>query len=92
MSGVLNKYIKYESASNQFVSKCASGRRRNSKKFWASCAYWYFSGLSLNKRDTREAGLKNFLRESLPVQARDNLRIYPVYKTVVAALVFYRDC
>ena len=91
MPGVLNKYIKYESASDQFVGKCASGRSRNSKKFGASCAYWDFSGLLLDERDTREAGLKNFLRGSLPVQARDNLRIYPVYKMAVAALVFYRD-
>ena len=90
MPGVLNKYIKFESASDQFVGKCASGRSRNSKKIGASCAYWDFSALHLNEREAREADLQRFLRESLPVQARGNLKIYSIYKMALAALVFYR--
>ena len=39
MPGVMNRYIKYESAGDQFVGRCASGRSRNSTKFAVSCAY-----------------------------------------------------
>ena len=43
-----------------------------------------------HEREAREAGLQRFLQESLPVQARGNLKIYSIYNMVVAALVFYR--
>ena len=52
----------------------------------ASCAYRDFSALPIDKREAREADLQSLLRESLPVQARDNLNIYLVSKMMVAAL------
>ena len=66
------------------------GTQSKQHKNWASCAYWDFSALHLNEREAREADLQRFLRESLPVQARGNLKIYSIYKMAVAALVFYR--
>ena len=33
--------------------------------------------------------LCNYLKESLPVQARDNLKIYLVFQMVVAAVAYY---
>ena len=39
MPCVLNRYIKYENAGDQFVGKCVSGRSRKSKEFVASPPY-----------------------------------------------------
>ena len=78
MLGVLIKYIKFESASDQYVGKCSSGRSGNSKIFAVSCAYWEFSALPIDERQAREADLQRFPQESLPVQARDNLKIYSI--------------
>ena len=46
MPGVLNRYIKYEAAGDQFVGKCVSGRKRTSTEFAASPAYFDFSALA----------------------------------------------
>ena len=91
MPGVLNRYIKYENAGDQFVGKCVSGRSRNNKKFGASCAYWDFSAEAPDAKAASENRLHSYLRESLPLQARGNLKVYAVYKMAVAAIAYYRD-
>ena len=59
--------------------------------FWLIfCVNFQTIALHLNEREAREADLQRFLRESLPVQARGNLKIYSIYKMALAALVFYR--
>ena len=73
------------------MGKCVSGRSRNNKKFGASCAYWDFSDEAPDAKAAAECRLRNYLKESLPVQARDNLKIYPVFRMVVAAIAYYRD-
>ena len=50
MPGVLNRYIKYEAAGDQFVGKCVSDRKRTSTKFAASPAYFDFSALDSKER------------------------------------------
>ena len=69
-------YIKYESAGDQHVGKCVSGCSRNNKKFGASCAYWDFSEEAPDAKAASEDRLHNYLKESLPVQTRDKLKIY----------------
>ena len=39
MPGVLNRYIRYENAGDQFVGKCVSGRSRKSEEFVVSPLY-----------------------------------------------------
>ena len=40
MPGVMGRYIKFESAGDQFVGKCVSGRTHDSKLFAASPIYF----------------------------------------------------
>ena len=50
-----------------------------------------FSEEAPDAKTTAEDRLRNYLKESLPVQARDNLKIYSVFRIVVAAIAYYRD-
>ena len=59
MPGVLNRYINYENAGDQYVSK--SGHRQSSKKFVASCAYWDFLEEAPNAKATAKDRLHNYL-------------------------------
>jgi hypothetical protein len=91
MPGVLSRYIKYENAGDQFVGKCVSGRRRNSKTFAASPSYWDFSADGRDAKEACEHRLHRYLRDLLPDQAKDNLKIFAVHKMVVAVVVYHRD-
>ena len=89
--GVLSRYIKYENAGDQFVGKCVSGRRRNSKTFAASPSYWDFSADGRNAKDAHEHRLHSHLRDLLPEKAKNNLKIFAVHKMAVAVIVYHRD-
>ena len=90
MPGVLSRYIKFENAGDQFVGKCVSGRRRNSKTFAASPSYWDFSDDG-DTKDACEHRLHSYLRDLLPDQAKNNLKIFAVHKMVVAVIVYHRN-
>ena len=91
MPGVMNRYIKYENAGDQFVGKCVSGRSRNSTMFAASSSYWDFSAEDAETGESQKAELKVWLIGRLPEEAKNNERIYAVHKMAVAAIAFHRD-
>ena len=70
----------------------ASRDAAKTAKIGASCAYWDFSADAPDAKAAFEKRLQTFLRESLPAQARDNLKIYAVYKIALVAIANYRDC
>ena len=45
MPGVMNRYIRYENAGDQYVGRFVSGHSRLKKEFAESCPYWDFSDL-----------------------------------------------
>ena len=90
MPGVLSWYIKYENAGDQFVGKCASGRSRNKKTFAASPSYWDFSTDGREAKEAHEDHLHSWLRDRLPEQAKQNLKIFAVHKMAVAAIAYHR--
>ena len=53
MPGVMNRYIKYKGAGDQYVGRCVSGRNRLGKGFAESLPYFDFS-----HRDSVQKGLK----------------------------------
>ena len=79
MPGVLSRYIKYENAGDQFVGKCASGRSRNKETFAASPSYWDFSTDGREAKEAHEDHLHSWLRDRLPEQAKQNLKIIAVH-------------
>jgi hypothetical protein len=91
MPGVLNRYIKYENAGDQFVGKCVSGRSRKSKEFAASPPYWDFSTEEREEKEACEHRLHGWLRDHLPEEAKDNLKVFAVYKMSMANIVHHRE-
>ena len=91
MPGVMNRYIKYENAGDQFVCKCVSGRSRNNTMFAASSSYWDFLAEDAETGESQKAKLKVWLKDRLPEEAKDNERVYAVHKMAVAAIAFRRN-
>ena len=55
MPGVMNCYIKYESAGDQFTGNCVSGRSRMSAEFAISPAYFDFNSCDEAERDHNDS-------------------------------------
>ena len=86
MPGVLNRYIKYENARDQFVGKCISGCSRKNKDFAASPPYWDFSAEGQEAKEAFKYCLHSWLQE-----AKDNLKVFAVYKMLMVAIVHHQD-
>ena len=91
MPGVLNRYIRYENAGDQFVGKCVSGRSRKSKEFAASPPYWDFSAEGQEAKEAFEHRLHSWLREHMPDEAKDNRKVFAVYMMSMASIVYHRE-
>ena len=91
MPGVLNRYIKYEAAGDQFVGKCVSGRKRTSTKFAASPAYFDCSALDSEERMENEEQLSIWLKDRMPKDAKKNLNVFGLFKMCVAVISFHRN-
>ncbi|KAL3772474.1 hypothetical protein ACHAWU_000036 [Discostella pseudostelligera] len=72
MPGVMNRYIKYKNAGDQFVGKCVSGRTRMSKEFGASPAYFDFSSCERQDQERYMRTLDNWIKDQMPEDARPN--------------------
>ena len=59
MPGVMNRYIKYESAGDQFTGKCVSGRSGMSIEFSISPACFYFTSCDEDEREHNESRIDN---------------------------------
>ena len=57
MPGVMNQYIKFENAGDQFVGKCVSGHTRLSKEFDVSPAYFDFSSCTSEEKQVKSKEL-----------------------------------
>ena len=89
MPGVLNRYLKYENAGDQFVGKSVSGRSRKKKEFAASCPYFDFAHVSSLDKSRMEHRLHSWLREMMPDGSQDNRKVFSLYKICVASIVYH---
>ncbi|KAL3781326.1 hypothetical protein ACHAW5_007180 [Stephanodiscus triporus] len=76
MPGVMNRYIKFENAGDQFVGQCVSGRSRLTKEFAASPPYFDFSDCSQV--------------DNMPVAAQSNDKVFALFKTCLASFFYHR--
>ena len=90
MPGVMNRYIKFESAGDQFVGKCVSGRSRLTKDFAASSPYFDFSECSKIEKSQKDSEVDAWIKSRMPAKARSNDRVFLLFKNCVASLVFHR--
>ena len=91
MPGVMNRYIKYENAGDQFVGKCVSGRTRMSKEFGASPAYFDFSSCDRCDQERYRRRLDDWIKDRMPMDARSNEKVFAVFKMCVASIEYNRD-
>jgi hypothetical protein len=75
MPGVLNRYIKFESAGDQFVGQCVSGRPRLDKEFATSPPYIDFSDCSRADKKQNTASIDAWIRVRVTPVARSNQMI-----------------
>lgn len=87
MPGVLNRYIKYENAGDQFVGKAVSGRTRNKKEFGESPAYWDFTSDDEGERERKFGLVADWLKAHLPASARENHKVFALFRMAVATIV-----
>jgi hypothetical protein len=91
MPGVMNCYIKFENAGNQFVGKCVSGHARLSKEFAASLAYFDFSSCTRADKDKNVKTIDTWIKERMPVAGQSNDKVFALFKMCIASIVHSRD-
>ena len=91
MPGVMNRYIKYENAGDQFVGKCVSGRTRLSKEFAASPAYFDFSSCTRFEQETNKRGVDNWIKDRMPDEAKKNDKVFALFKMCIATIEYNRE-
>ena len=92
MPGVMNRYIKYESAGNQFTGECVSGCSRMSTEFAIIPAYFDLTSCDEAEREHNEIRIDNWINARLSLTAQSNKKAFGMFRMCVAALVYYNDC
>ena len=87
MLGVMNRYIKYESAGDQFTGMCVSGRSRMSKKFAISPEYFDFNSCDESERGHNENRIDNWIKGIMLLIAQSNEKVFGMFRMFVEALV-----
>ena len=70
MTGVMNLYIKYESAGDQFTGKYVSRSSRMSTEFAISTAYFDFTSCDEAERQHNENRIDNWIKARIPLIAQ----------------------
>ena len=91
MPGVMNRYIKYENAGDQFVGKCVSGRTRLSKEFAASPAYFDFSRCSRVEKEQHDKIIDSWIKQRMPAVGQSNDKVFALLKMCVASIAYHRE-
>jgi hypothetical protein len=91
MPGVMNRYIKFENAGDQFVGKCVSGRTRLSKEFAASPAYFDFSKFDRVESQLMSKEVDKWIRDRLPADAKRNSKVFALFKMCIASMAHNRQ-
>jgi hypothetical protein len=91
MPGVMDRYIKYENAGDQFVGKCVSGRTRLSKEFAASPAYFDFSKFDRVESQVMSKEVDKWIRDRLPADAKRNSKVFALFKMCIASMAHNRQ-
>ena len=87
MPGVINRYIKYDSAGDQFTGKCVSRSSRMSTEFEISPAYFDFTICDESEREHNENRIDNWIRDRMPLTSQSNGKVFGMFRMCVAALV-----
>lgn len=91
MPGVMNRYIKYEAAGDQYVGRCVSGRNRLDKRFAESIPYFNFSGYNALDKEVMMQTLDAWIKTRMPEAGAINEAVFCLFKACLASLLFHKD-
>ena len=91
MPGVMNRYIRFEAAGDQFVGRSVSGLPRNTIDFATSPAYFDFTSCNATEREENTTELESWIKDRMPESARDNHKVFGLFKRCIATLAYHRD-
>jgi hypothetical protein len=89
MPGVMNRYIKYESAGDQYVGRCVSGRNRLNKRFAESLPYFDFSDLSAVDKERKMREQDSWIKQRMPETGAINDSVFCLFKSCLASFIFH---
>lgn len=89
MPGVMNRYIRFESAGDQYVGKSVSGRARLTEAFAESNPYFDFSEYEPDERERRHGAVNSWIRSRMP-GGGENDDVFCVFKMCIASFVYHR--
>ncbi|KAL3793017.1 hypothetical protein ACHAWO_008273 [Cyclotella atomus] len=90
MPGVMNRYIKWESAGDQYVGRCVSGRKRLDKTFAESIPYFDFSSYSMLEKEVKMRELDQWIKDRM-LDGGENESIFFLFKSCLASLIYHRS-
>lgn len=92
MPGVMNRYIKYEAAGDQYVGRCVSGRNRLGKRFAESLPYFDFSESGTLEKEVMIRTLDNWISKTrMPEAGACNDAVFCLFEGCVASLLYHKD-
>jgi hypothetical protein len=91
MPGVMNRYIRYESAGDQYVGRCVSGQNRLSNDFALSNPYFDFSDLEDGERVQTMREVDAWIKARMPSGSASNERVLALFKFCLASFLFHKN-
>jgi len=90
MPGIMNRYMRFEHAGDQYVGRSVSGRDRMSKYFAASCPYFDFSDVDdITEKEECQKTLDNWISSRMPGGGK-NQDVFCLFKFCLASFVHHR--
>ena len=91
MGGVLNRYLKYEGAGDQYVGRCVTGRNRMNTRFAESMPYFDFSGFGKVEKETMMRTLDDWIKRQMPAGGAENESVFCLFRCCLASLIYHKD-
>ena len=90
LPGVLNRYLKYESAGDLYVGRCVCGRARFGKRFVESLPYFDFSDFGAAEKAVMNKTLDDWIKARMPSGGKDNSGVFGLFKACLASIIYHR--
>ncbi|KAL3778149.1 hypothetical protein ACHAWO_010885 [Cyclotella atomus] len=91
MPGVMNRYIKFEAAGDQYVGRCVSGRNRLGTRFAESIPYFDMSEYSPIEKELMMREQDQWIKERMSADGAINDGVFCLFKTCLASFLFHWD-
>lgn len=89
MPGVMNRYIRFESAGDMFVGKSVCGRDRMGEEFAESCPYFDFSEYGPAEKERRHQTVDAWIRSRMP-GGGENHDVFTLFKHCISSFAYHR--